>query len=120
MEEGCFDQDSVLLNPSLFGRLVGISQTQRECSRVREAREITELGKLHLETFINWLTLSVRAQTNDILIFLNSFDRTARSGKVSQLTALGQDLIPADVKPAERELFLADLKIVQSVLPYEI
>lgn len=112
--------DSVLRNPSLFGRLVGISLTQREPSAVRAAAEITELRQLHLETFINWLTLSVRSQTGDILIFLNSFSRTERPGKVSQLTALGQDLIPPDVKPPERELFLADLKIVQSVLPYEI
>lgn len=121
-EEGRLEylHDAVLRSPSLFGRLVGIGLSHREYTRYSAAPEKEELKKLHLETFTNWLTLSLRSQTGDISIFLNSFSRTERTSKINQLIAIGQELIPPEAMLPERQLFLEDLKVVQNILRYEL
>ena len=118
----------LLQSPSIFGRLLLVAglrftATGRDnagpSAPVHTPPSDDALRKLHLEIFVTWLSLPLERQKADISIYLNLRAGGDRSAKSRQLVASAEASIPATAKPAERQLFLQNLKIVQMLFNYD-
>jgi hypothetical protein len=119
----------VLRSPSLLGRVIDIASCWNASAQKYENPLVAgadgvwadeALRKLHLDTFTNWLALSLRAQKRDLAVYLNRCDRGERPHKLSQLLRSAERSVPAGAMPEERELFTQDLNIVRALLQDEI
>lgn len=72
----------------------------------------------HAEAFCAWLTLSLRKQADEIEEYLNEDPQGVRATRLALLLAEGEHtrLVPPGALDAERQLFLADLTVVFTLL----
>ena len=99
VEEAC---KQAFADLSVFGRLIGIAAVCR---------------RLHKAAFRDWLSLPLCLRKDDLADYLE-----VRDGEPEALSALlvaGQHAIPAECEDAERQLFLTDLKMLQTLLADE-
>jgi hypothetical protein len=121
--------DTVLHSPSLLGRVIDIASHWDQSTQTygnplvagADGAWVDEaLRRLHLETFMKWLGLSLKSQKRDLAVYLNLMDRNERPRRLHQLFRDAEYLVPTGAIPEERELFVQDLKIVHALLQDEI
>ncbi len=107
--------------PCILGRLAytsrhydAVSDRYRDAGLARTFGEYTVdsvLRRAHSEVFLEWLKLSLRSQMEDIQILLSNTEPL--ESDVLFLLHMGtyERLLPGDALPAERDLFVSDLRI---------
>ena len=121
--------DIVLQSPSLLHRIIRIASLWDAASSTYtnplgvgfDPILVSEtLGKLHVEAFTKWLSLSLRAQRGDLALYLNFADRGERSNKLKHLLDSARVSMPDGAIPNERNLFLQDLEIIRALIQDEL
>ncbi len=115
--------DHVLSNPSIIGRLVQLASYWCPQTNVYEQglapefqhSTVTEaLRRLHEFVFLSWLGLSLERQKADVTVYLGG--RGTTGSRLRQLRINCMNLVPAGAAEAERELFVDDLSIIETLL----
>lgn len=113
--------------PSLFGRLVYLSSLRDTNSglyqhfgfaqRFSEREAERTLRRSHVDTFADWLCLSLEEQLADLEIYFAGLDQD-RSNIVSNWNSLPpfQGFIPAAAREAQRTLFITDAMLLLEVI----
>jgi hypothetical protein len=119
--------------PSVFGRLVYLSSLRDTnddsyehhgfALMFGEELSSSTLRQSHHQTFSEWLCFGLEEQKADLDLYLSSLetDRVTVVETWLRLTPY-RHLVPADAKPPERELYIADLETLLKLLrnEYEI
>lgn len=116
--------------PSLFGRLSYLASLRNLNSGRYEHFGLAQrfdaeeadrvLRASHIQVFSQWLSYGLQDQKLDLEEYLSSVD-TELAAVLANWIRLApyQACVPADTRPVERELFLADLGRILEMLKYE-
>ena len=116
--------DELCRHPSVLGRLAAIATLwDEEDGRYRHplaahyGTEETDrvLRRLHQEIFIAWLSLTLRQQQADVSIYMGGL---GIKPEWFDFRKMGLSCIPQSATLPEKDLFLADLELVQSLQRY--
>ena len=116
--------DELSRNPSVLGRLVTIASTRDEQSGAYRHKLAANYGteemdrilrRLHQEVFVTWLSLPLRQQQADVMIYLGALGIKA---EWFDFRKMGKSCLPPSATLPERDLFLLDLDLIQGLLRY--
>ena len=117
--------ESLLQNPSIFGRLVHIASLWNPASksyqglpeRFRNAGLDPQITRWHQAFFMEWVALSLAQQQNDVMVYWTGMGRDPE--QIKKLREQGEAAIPPLVEWAERQSFTKNLAFIQTVLSHE-
>jgi hypothetical protein len=116
--------DELSRNPSVLGRLVAIASMRDEQTATYRHRLAANYGseeidrtlrRLHQEIFVTWLSLPLRQQQADVMIYLGALGIKA---EWFDFRKMGKSCLPPSASLPERDLFLLDLDLIQGLLRY--
>jgi hypothetical protein len=113
--------------PSLFGRLVYLSGLRNPNNGRYEHHGLTllfgedqanrALKKSHREAFDEWLTFNLEQQTQDLELYFSGISEDRHTVLKTWIKlAPYRNLVPASAKKVEKQLYVADLTAILSVL----
>lgn len=116
--------------PSLFGRLSYLASLRNLNSgqyehfglaqRFDAAEADRVLRESHVQIFNQWLSYGLQDQKLDLEEYLNSVDAELAAVIANWIrVAPYQTCVPAETRPVERELFLADFGRILEMLKFE-
>lgn len=125
-ESACHDRlrESVLAEPSIFGRLLAVSAWRNPATNQYEHPLASTFGagavnaallQIHREIFESWLCLSLKGQEQDLSIWLVRSRSDDEPAVLLERIRRGlKNLLPPDHIEAERKLFRSNFEMIMA------
>lgn len=116
--------DELSRYPSVLGRLVAIAALRDDVTGTYHHKTAVHFGveetdrtlrRLHQDVLVAWLSLSLRQQQADVVIYLAALGIKA---EWFDFRKMGMSCLPHTATLPERDLFLLDLDLIQGLLRY--